>query len=169
MTPVDDIVAEDSGGVDPELEKERKRSEELMSRLKYAQADLENLRKRTDREVSEARDGAVMEVARKLIVVADELDLAVRQLDGEGANPQLKEGILMVRKNMAAILESCGVSKIESVGRPFDPTLHEAVEKVEGDEDEAESVIEEVRPGYRYKGLVLRPSMVKVRLASERG
>lgn len=146
-----------------DLNKERKKVEDLTVRLKYMQADLENLRKRADREVREAGEAPVKSLVGKLLVVLDELELASKHAE-EDESGQLKEGIAMVRRNLSAALESVGVERIECVGRPFDPSLHEAVEKVEGGGDD-DLVVEELRPGYMFRGQLLRPSMVKVQLA----
>jgi molecular chaperone GrpE len=147
------------------LAEERKRSEELLTRLKYAQADLENYRKRADREVREAGEGLTRGLASKLIVVLDELDLALNHAEGSG-NDELTEGIRMVRGNLRSALDSVGVESIEAVGMPFDPAVHEAVERVQGKRNGPDLVVEVVRPGYTFRGQLLRPSMVKVELAS---
>jgi molecular chaperone GrpE len=148
-----------------ELAEQKKRSEELLSQLKYTQADLENYRKRMDKEVKDASESLTRSLLSRLIVVQDELDLAAKHAaDGESGGA-LKEGIAMVRNNLRSALESVGLERIEAVGRPFDPTIHEAVEKVQGDSPGKDMVVEEVRPGFTFRGQLLRPSMVKVELA----
>ncbi len=149
-----------------ELAAERKSNEELLTRLRYAQADLENFRKRMDRELKEAGESLAKGLAMRLLVVQDELDLAAKHVEAGTENGELREGIGMVRKNLAAALESVGVERIDAVGRPFDPSIHEAVAKAQGDSD-ADVVAEEIRPGYTFRGQLLRPSMVKVELASK--
>ena len=151
-----------------ELLEEQIRSKELLNRLKYAQADLENLRKRMDREAREAGEATARSLVTRLLVVQDELDLASKHSDDGGhGGDTLKEGIAMVRRNLATALESAGVERIEAVGRPFDPAVHEAVEKVEGGTHGRDMVVEEVRPGFMFRGALLRPSMVKVETASK--
>ena len=148
-----------------ELAEEKKKSEELLTRLKYAQADLENYRKRVDRELREAGESQVKGLLIRLLVVQDELDLAAKHAEEKGG-ADLGEGIGMVSRNLWSALEAAGVQKIESVGKPFDPALHEAVERVQGGSRE-DMVVEEVRPGFTFRGQLLRPSMVKVELASK--
>jgi len=155
------------GEMERELEAEKKRNDDLLIRLKYAQADLENYRKRTDRELAEARDSSVRNLLAGLLVVQDEMDMAAEHSVGGADSGEVKEGVEMVRKKLASVLESAGVERIECVGRPFDPSLHEAVEKVQGDSPGEDIVIEEVRPGFTFRGQLLRPSMVKVELASK--
>jgi molecular chaperone GrpE len=149
-----------------ELADERKKNEELLTRLMYTQADFENYRKRMDKEMREAGESLTKALVVRLLVVQDELDLAAKHAKGGTANADLKEGIGMVKKNLEAALESVGVERIDAVGRPFDPSVHEAVEKTQGDSDR-DMVVEEIRPGFTFRGQLLRPSMVKVELASK--
>ena len=145
-----------------ELAESKRRGEELLTRLKYAQADLENLRKRMDKEMKEAGESLARSLASKLLVVLDELDLAVKHAEGSG---ELKEGLQMVRRNLRSALESSGVEQIDAVGMKFDPSVHEAVERIQGEGTGDDIVVEEVRPGFSFRGQLLRPSMVKVELA----
>jgi len=170
---VSDTGKEDEGfaeGREEELEKEvarqKKRNEDLLTQLKYAQADLENYRKRMDKETKEAGESLTRSLLVKLIVVQDQLELAVRHADKGKGDGELKEGIGMVRRNLESAMESVGLERIDCVGRPFDPSVHEAVEKVQGDSPGEDMVVEEVRPGFTFRGQLLRPSMVKVELAA---
>jgi len=129
------------------------------------QADLENYRKRMDKELKEAGESLARSLAAKLLIVQDELDLAARHAELGKESGELKEGIAMVRKNLESALESVGVERIDSVGRTFDPSVHEAVEKVQGGSPGEDLVVDELRPGYTFRGQLLRPSMVKVELA----
>jgi molecular chaperone GrpE len=150
-----------------ELAKEKKRNEELLTRLKYMQADLENYRKRMDKEMKEAGESLARTLVARLLVVQDELDLAAKHAEGGDGSGELKEGIGMVRKNLESALDSVGVMRIDAVGKPFDPALHEAVAKVQGGSQGEDMVVEEIRPGFTFRGQLLRPSMVKVELASK--
>ncbi len=147
------------------LEEEKKKSEDYLTRLKYLQAEFENFRKRIDREIQEVEEFSTSGFARRLLPVMDELDLAISS--AESSKSPLTEGLKMVRKNLSGSLEAEGVRKIEALGKPFDPTLHEAVDKVQGKRNEEDLVIEEIRKGYTFKGRVLRPSMVKVELSGK--
>ena len=156
---------EGAEGLEEELAAERKKNQELLTRLKYLQADLENYRKRVDREMKEAGESSLRSLAFKLLVVQDELELAAKHAGTEDPEGELMEGIRMIQRNLGAALESAGVERIDCEGKPFDPTLHEAVEKVQGGSEEGDMVLEEMRPGYIFRGQLLRPSMVKVELA----
>jgi molecular chaperone GrpE len=147
-------------------ETETEKNQELLTRLKYMQADLENYRKRVDREMREASDASLRGLVSRLLVVQDELELALKHAGAKDRDGELVEGLRMVQRNLGAALESVGVERIECVGKPFDPKLHEAVERVEGDANDEDLVLDELRPGFTFRGQLLRPSMVKVELAT---
>ncbi|MCW3989783.1 MAG: nucleotide exchange factor GrpE [Candidatus Bathyarchaeota archaeon] len=147
-----------------ELEKgladERKTSEKYLSQLKYAKADLENLQKRTQRRIDEAKEKANGRIVMQLLTILDELDLAISA--AENSKGDIIEGVEMIRGKLWKLLDAEGLDPIDAYGRPFDPNLHEAVLEVETDEVENGCVVEEFRKGYKFKGRVLRASMVKV-------
>jgi molecular chaperone GrpE len=141
---------------------ERKRSEEYLTRLKYLQADFENMRKRCDRQIEEARQYSNERLVIQLLDVVDELELAIKSAQtAESAQP-LIEGVQMTLKRLRKVLELGGVTPIECVGKPLDPTKHDAIAAEERDDVDACVVIEEFRKGYQMKEKVIRPSIVKV-------
>lgn len=146
-----------------ELEHEKKRSEDYVTRLKYLQADFENYRKRIDREIRDIEEFSTSRFARKLLPILDELDLAIHAA-ASAEKSSLLEGVKMIRKNFSAALEGEGVKGIEAIGKAFNPAFHEAVEKVPGKKKDGDVIVEEIRKGYFIKDKVLRPSMVKVEL-----
>jgi molecular chaperone GrpE len=119
-----------------------------------------------DKEMKDAGESMTRSLVARLLVIQDELDMAAKHAKGGTENAELREGIGMVRKNLEAAMESVGVERIDALGKPFDPSVHEAVEKTEGDSDR-DMVVEEIRPGYMFRGQLLRPSTVKVELASK--
>ena len=147
------------------MDEEKRRSEDYLARLKYLQADFENYRKRVDRDMRDAEDYSTSDLMKKLLPVLDDLDLAVASQEDAPEAKGLLEGVGMVRKNLAAVLQGQGLESIDSVGKPFNPELHEAVERVDGTENKVDMVIGEARKGYIFKNRVLRPSMVKVESA----
>ncbi len=155
-------------GLRARLAEEKRRSEELLTRLKYLQADFDNLRKRMDKEMKEVEEHSARSLVVRLLSVLEELELAVKHAEEDKGGVELKEGIVMVHKNLVSSLESVGLRRIESVGKPFDPALHEAVEKVQGSSEGDDVVVEEMRSGFTLRGLVIRPSMVKVELAMKK-
>jgi molecular chaperone GrpE len=135
--------------------------ETYLNQLKYARADLENLQKNTDRRINEGVAREKEKLIMKVLLVAEELDLAVEEAR-KVANINILEGIEMVKRKLWDILSSEGLCSIEAVGKPFDPHLHEAVLEIQTSEHPEGTVIEEVRKGYLIKEKVLKPSMVKV-------
>ena len=142
------------------LEDKRKTSEKYLNQLKYAQADLENLQKRTQRRINETLEKANGRIVMQLLTILDELDLAI--LAAKNSKADIMEGVEMVRGKLWKLLDAEGLAAIDAYGLPFDPNLHEAVLEVETGEVENGCVVEEFRKGYKFKGRVLRASMVKV-------
>jgi molecular chaperone GrpE len=143
------------------LEKEKAKSDDYLRQLQYLQADFENYRKRVEREMADNRQFGNLRLLSDLIVVNDELELALKEADQSKENPTIVDGIGMVHKRLMSILSKEGVQKIQSLGSKFNPDLHEAALRVESDEEDG-TVMEEIRQGYTLRGKVLRPSIVKV-------
>lgn len=144
------------------LEAEKRRSEEFLTRLKYMQADFENLKKRFDRQVEEVRKYCSEPLIVELLGLVDELEIAVKSGRSSGSNEAIIEGVEIILKKMRKILEDEEVFPIDCIGKPFDPAKHSAVAKVERDDAGECTVIEEIRKGYIMKEKVIRPSVVKV-------
>ncbi len=151
------------------LESEKKRSEEYLTRLKYLQADFENLKKRYDRQIEETKNYCIERLVIQLLDVQDELEMALKNARSEGAVQTLIEGVEMTLKKLTKILEQEGVSPVEcEAGKVFNPSCHNAVAVTERDDVEACVVTEEVRKGYSMKDKVVRPSIVKVAVKSSK-
>ncbi len=145
-----------------QLEAEKQRSEDHLTRLKYLQADFENLKKRMDRQIEDVRTYCTERIVLQLLDVVDELELAVRTGETSQDGKTLLEGVKMTLKKLRKVLEQEGVSPIDCEGKPFDPTKHNAVETVEKEGVQKCIVGEVVRKGYIMKSRVIRPSIVKV-------
>ncbi len=148
------------------LEAERKRSEEYLTQLRYARADVENLKKRFDRQLDDAERYAKEHIIVELLDVVDELELAVKSASSCDSAEPLVKGVEMTLKKLTKILEKEEVFPIKSVGEPFDPERHNAVARVEKEGVEGCIITEEVRRGYTMRGKVIRPSAVKVAVPS---
>jgi molecular chaperone GrpE len=146
------------------LDQEKKRTEDYLNRLKYMQADFENLRRRFDREAEQIRNHSNERLVMELLDVVDELELAVNV--GKCAeNPQktLLEGVEMTLKKLKKILEQEGVSPVDcAVGKIFDPSTANAVLTEERDDVPDCTIVQVIRKGYSMRGRVIRPSIVKV-------
>ncbi len=146
------------------LEEEKKRSENYLNRLKYMQADFENLKKRLERQLEEIRKYGNERLILELLEIVDELDLAVEESRQTRSVEVLLKGVEMTLKKLKKILEGEGVSPIDCIDQVFDPAKHDVIEKIESEEEG--KIIEEIRKGYTMKGKVIRPSVVKITVRS---
>lgn len=138
---------------------------DLTDRLLRRQAEFDNFRKRTERERQDYLEYAGMETVRALLPVLDDFERALKMT--VQANPEIREneffkGTELIYNRLSETLKKLGLEPISSAGTPFDPNLHEAIERVHTDEAEDQTVLDEFQRGYRFKGRLLRPAMVKV-------
>ena len=133
--------------------------DELRGLAQRVQADFENYRKRMLREQTDAIGRANTALVEQLLPVLDSAALAVTQL--EEADERVRKGIELVFAELVGVLEKAGLERLDETDVAFDPNVHEAVLQ-EGGPGGEPVVAEIVRPGYRLKGKVLRPAMVKV-------
>ncbi len=148
--------------LEQQIATEKKRSEDYLTRLKYLQADFENLRNRCDRQIKQVSDYSNERLIIQLLEVVDELELAVKNAQTTDSASTLIEGVQMTLRRLRKVLEQEGVTPIESVNKPFDPSKHNAIAAEEREDVENCVVIEEMRKGYMMKEKVIRPSIVKV-------
>lgn len=156
--------AEEAGegdAVDPVAQAQRER-DEYLDHLRRERAEFENFRRRASKERMDALDRGAEQVIAKLLHVLDTFGLALTAAR-ERPDDQLAKGVEMVHAELVSVLRQAGLEDVDGVGAPFDPMHHEAIMQVEADEPVDEPVVAEVlRPGYRFKGRVLRPASVKV-------
>ncbi len=152
----DQAAPAEAGAATSALTAERDELKELLLRR---QAEFDNFRKRTERERSDYLQYAGMELVRDLLPVLDDFD---RALKIECNSPDYAKGIEMIYSRMYETLKKMGLEPVEAVGKPFDPHVHQAVERVETKDAEDGTVLAEFQRGYLFKGKMLRPSMVKV-------
>lgn len=143
-----------------ELEEERSRSQDYLTRLKYLQADFDNYRRRNEKETTEIVDLTKELMVRRLLGVIDSLELAVTAGKKSRGKKSLLSGVEMTLKMLMRTLKEEGLDTIDAVGQPYDPSKHEALEPVASEGEAEEKVLEEVRRGFTFKGKVIRPSMV---------
>jgi len=144
------------------LETEKRRAENYLTQLKYARADLENLKNRCDREIDEVKKHCTERIITDFLDVADELELAIQSARSSESSEALVQGVEMTLKKLKKILENEGVSPMKCVGELFDPSKHSAVAKTEEEGVDGCRIVEEVRKGYTMREKVIRPSIVKV-------
>ena len=132
---------------------------ELHDRLLRRQADFDNFRKRAERDRSDFLQYAGMECAREMLPIVDDFD---RALKIETADANYARGVELINARMHETLKKMGLEPMDTVGKTFDPNLHQAVERVETEEAEDQTILAEFQKGYTFKGKLLRPAMVKV-------
>ena len=142
---------------------------ELFDRLVRKQAELENVRKRVEREKEDFLQHATMGLIRALLPTLDALERGLKHREDD-VPEKFYAGMELIRHELLEVLKRAGLSPIESEGKAFDPHVHQAVETVETDKFEDQSVVEELQRGYRLKQRLLRPAIVKVAVTpSKRG
>lgn len=156
-TPTDGPEPLDLEGRVKELEAEL---QEAKDRYLRNLADVENMRKRQERERADLLKYASEKLLQDILPVLDSFEKAI-QVQQEASNPVI-EGVRMVHKQFVHILEQHGLRGVESQGKAFDPNLHQAIQRVESDEVPSEIVKDEYQKGYTLNGRLLRPSMVSV-------
>jgi molecular chaperone GrpE len=151
----------------PSANERRLESALAVERERYLRlrADLDNFRKRAERERAEVERYAGAEVARELLPVVDNLERALAAVPGEGDD--LRRGVEMILRQLEEILRRLGVTKVASLGERFDPSHHEAVMHEESEEVEVPTVVAELQRGYRLNDRLLRPAMVKVAMPAD--
>ncbi len=135
---------------------------EAESRHLRVMADFQNFRRRNEERFAERIRFAAQELVTDLLPVLDNLERALGAAQDAGSFESLHAGVEMTYRQILEILKRYGVEQIEALGAQFDPNLHEAVMRVEDQDADDNSVIEEMRRGYTMHSRVIRPSMVKV-------
>ncbi len=142
--------------------------DEYLDDLRRSHADFENYRKRVARDATVQREQGRSDVVTALLEVLDDLDRVVDAAnaldvpDDAAETAAVVSGVQVVADKARRALESLGVERVDVAGVPFDPTVHDAVQQVEGEGLDEATVHEVLRPGYRLPERVLRPAMVIV-------
>ena len=132
---------------------------DLQDRLLRARAEFDNARRRAERERSDFLQFAAMDLVKDLLPVLDDFE---RALKVETADRDYARGVELIYQRMYDTLKKMGLEPLQSTGKPFDPNLHQAVERVPTDEAEDQQILSEFQRGYNFKGKLLRPAMVRV-------
>ena len=146
---------------------------EFKDKLLRTLAEMENLRKRTEREVADARLYGIASFAREVLAVADNMHRALDAIGPElreHANPQVKsfiEGVELTERELMKALEKSGVQKFSPQGEKFDPNVHQAMFELETAEAPPGHVAQVIQAGYMIGDRVLRPAMVAVAKAAK--
>ncbi|MCH7697151.1 MAG: nucleotide exchange factor GrpE [Proteobacteria bacterium] len=180
---VQDVEAEQSAEATPEQQPEieeplaeasvedalRQENENLQQQVKenlekalLAQAEMENLRKRTARDMENAHKYALDKFTKELLPVIDSLELGLFATDTAEDTDSLKQGMDLTLKKFLDVMQKFGVSVVEAEGEKFDPEKHEAISMQEVDDAEPGTVITVIQKGYELNGRLVRPAMVVV-------
>mgnify|MGYP000504193091 CR=1 FL=1 len=165
------VAGEDAAGSDAAkqqallaAERDRLAAEnaDLQDRLLRRMAEFENYRRRAEKEKADIREFGAMEAIRPLLAVLDDLE---RALQVETADREYARGMELIHQRLAGELQKLGLERIPAAGQKFDPNVHHALEMRESADCEDHSILEELQKGYRFRGKLLRPAMVRVAVA----
>ena len=161
MQPEPAVAPKPSTSLDRELA-------EVKDRLLRTLADMDNMRKRTEREVADARIYGISNFARDILGVADNMHRAMAALDDElrakadEPTKVLLEGVELTERELMNVLEKHGVKRIEPLGQKFDPNRHQAMYEVEDASVPSGTIVQVVQAGYLLGDRVLRPALVAI-------
>jgi molecular chaperone GrpE len=141
--------------------------DKLKDQLLRTLAELDNYRKRAEREREETAKFATTGFARELLTVADNLRRALESVPEDHEHPEkllksLMEGVEITEKELLFAFKKHGIEKIEPLGKPFDHHLHQAMFEVESPDQPPGTVVHVLQPGYQLSGRLLRPALVGV-------
>jgi len=145
-----------------------KEAADLKDRLLRTLAEMENLRRRTEREVADARTYGVTSFARDILAVADSMERAMKALDDEirdkadAGVKALLDGVELTERELIKVMEKHGVKRLEPVGEKFDPNFHQAMFELPDPSVLAGTVVQVMQPGYTIGDRVLRPALVGI-------
>lgn len=161
---VDTGLSADSGAVAEALRK----AEENWDRFVRTQAELENLKRRTEKDLQNAHKFGLEKFARELLTVADSLELGLNvEVSDNPEAHKLREGMELTLKQLVSTLEKFNVLAVDPSGERFNPELHQAMAMQPTDEAEPNTVIKVFQKGYLISDRLLRPAMVVVAQAIE--
>lgn len=163
-SPLESSLESPDGAAAPaEIEALRRERDEAQDKWLRAMAELDNLRKRTRREVADTRRFAQADTLRGFLDVLDNLERALQSTApaaDTGAPDPFRDGIELIRQKFRTVVQDLGVTPIEALGLHLDPLVHEAVGQLPREGAESGTIIEVAQAGYRLGELVLRPARV---------
>ncbi|HMS54752.1 MAG TPA: nucleotide exchange factor GrpE [Fimbriimonadaceae bacterium] len=154
-----DTVEHDLNDLIGNLSRER---DELQSQLLRAAADFQNFRRRAHQEKDQMRLLALEGFASDLLGVVDNFERTLSAVESGASVESIVEGVGLINKQLLNALAQHQVTRIEALGQPFDPELHEAIEREPSSEVPPNTVTAELQAGYRLGNRVIRPARVKV-------
>ncbi len=132
-------------------------------------AEFENARKRLERERREFYSYAHEGFVTEFLPILDSLEMASKHMNEKGDLKAVRRGMEMIHQEVQKFIGGLGVVRIKTLGEKFNPHLHEAIEVIESDDKEENSIIEELKAGYTLNGKLLRPVGVKISRKKDKG
>lgn len=157
-----DTVEQDFIDLTHQMQRLTDERDQAKDQVMRTMADFQNFRKRTQQEAALLRKFAAENVVTQLLPVLDNFERTISHLESGTSLEVMMGGMKAVHRQLLTVLEGQGVSKIDSIGQVFDPELHEALAVGESSDQPANTVIQELEPGYRMADKVIRPARVKV-------
>lgn len=148
--------------LEEQLEKAKADAAANLDGWQRARAEFANARRRMDKQLAEAYTNATADVVSRLLPVIDDFDRAIANVPETIAQDSWFDGIRLVSKKLNGILENANIERIGSIGKPFDPNIHEAILQEPSDEHESGVVIRELQSGYKVGERIIRPALVVV-------
>ena len=160
----DDVVENEEGEISLEMQLEKALTErdEFKAALQRERADFINFKKRTEREKSDMRSNIVGQTLTQILSVVDDFDRAMQATPDDVAEDGWVTGFTLIHKKFRDLLTQLNVTELNPIGKPFDPTVHEAIGSVESDEYDSGTVAEVLQKGYMMNDKCLRVAMVRV-------
>ncbi|VUT25021.1 MAG: heat shock protein GrpE [Candidatus Methanolliviera sp. GoM_oil] len=149
------------GRLKKDLEEEKERSNKYLERLEYLQAEFDNYKKVMDKKIEEYKKTAGESLILKLIDIYEGMEKCIENWFETEEDERLV-GIMLIYDQLKKILKEKGLKEIESIGKRYDPFLHEVLSVEERDDCEEDTILEEFRRGYKLNSKVIRYSVVKV-------
>jgi molecular chaperone GrpE len=159
---IQEVIALEPEPLQDELKKAQEEVKTIHDQYLRTLADMDNLRKRTQREKEELGKFANENILRDILPVIDNLERALEHAEQAHSNEGLLEGVQMTLAQFCQVLKKFGVAPLESLGQPFDPALHQAIGQIETADCPSNSVAQEMQKGYVLNERLLRPSMVMI-------
>ncbi len=158
---IQELPAEEILRLQSELDAKTKETEDIYSRYLRACADLENYKKRAEKEKADIKNFANETLIAEVLSVMDNFERALAHANEENAD-SLKQGVKLTVDQIYSSLKKYGLEEIKSTGERFDPVIHHAISHEESEDKEPGTVIQEFQKGYFLRGRLLRPAMVSV-------
>ncbi len=167
-TPAEtDAAAGADDEMQAKLEEAEKQAEEYRDQLLRAKAEMENIRRRSERELENAHKYALEKFAQELLPVIDSMEMGVAAAQDEQADvAKIREGMEMTLKMFETAIEKFGIKGVHPQGEPFNPEHHQAMSMIDSDEHEPNTVIDVMQKGYLLNERLVRPAMVVVSSAN---